>query len=393
MARHLIFLTSTEGDFMLSRRAAVARVASVACAALALSVAAPATASISADPVKVGDVQKAMEDLVKTGHVVGAIGEVYVDGKRVGKGSAGSRLLDGKGGAIPSTARYRIGSQTKGMTATVVLQLVKEGKLSLDDKLSAVLPEVADKDLVERADEITVRNLIQLTSGIPDYIGADVNPLDPTRNYRPTDLLAASRKNPRPVEIGTFNYSNTNYILLGMIIEKLAGRSLAAEFNRRLFAPLGMRDTYLPMKASVGIKGPHGHGYAPDETGKLHDVDKLNVTTMLGAGGVVSTARDVSAFQRAFRQGRLLPESLRKVITDPAPGMPPLPSGGPCAGKPEFASGGGGSAPGFTAATYTSSDGRLQFAVSVTVAMDDAERMTTPQRITNALKSVFCPAT
>ncbi|MGV9380466.1 serine hydrolase domain-containing protein [Nonomuraea sp. NPDC003707] len=365
----------------------------MACAALALSVAAPATASISADPIKVGDVQKAMEDLVKTGSVVGAIGEVYVDGKRVGKGSAGSRLLDGKGGAIPSTARYRIGSQTKGMTATVVLQLVKEGKLSLDDKLSAVLPEVADKDLVERADEITVRNLIQLTSGIPDYIGADVNPLDPTRNYRPTDLLAASRKNPRPVEIGTFNYSNTNYILLGMIIEKLAGRSLAAEFNRRLFAPLGMRDTYLPMKASVGIKGPHGHGYAPDETGKLHDVDKLNVTTMLGAGGVVSTARDMSAFQRAFRQGRLLPESLRKVITDPAPGMPPLPSGGPCAGKPEFASGGGGSAPGFTAATYTSSDGRLQFAVSVTVAMDDAERMTTPQRITNALKSVFCPAT
>ncbi|MFI9848713.1 serine hydrolase domain-containing protein [Nonomuraea sp. NPDC051941] len=378
---------------MLSRRAAVARVASVACAALVLSVAAPATASISADPVKVGDVQKAMEDLVKTGHVVGAIGEVYVDGKRVGKGSAGSRLLDGKGGAIPSTARYRIGSQTKGMTATVVLQLVKEGKLSLDDKLGAVLPEVADKDLVERADEITVRNLIQLTSGIPDYIGADVNPLDPTRNYRPTDLLAASRKNPRPVEIGTFNYSNTNYILLGMIIGKRAGRSLAAEFNRRLFAPLGMRDTYLPMKASVGIKGPHGHGYAPDETGKLHDVDKLNVTTMLGAGGVVSTARDMSAFQRAFRQGRLLPESLRKVITDPAPGMPPLPSGGPCAGKPEFASGGGGSAPGFTAATYTSSDGRLQFAVSVTVAMDDAERMTTPQRITNALKSVFCPAT
>ncbi|WP_214326514.1 serine hydrolase domain-containing protein [Nonomuraea sediminis] len=378
---------------MVSRRAAVARIASVACAALALSVAAPATASISTDPVKVGDVQKAMEALVKTGHVVGAIGEVYVDGKRVGKGSAGSRLLDGKGGAIPSNARYRIGSQTKGMTATVVLQLVKEGKLSLDDKLSAVLPKVAEKDLVERADEITVRNLIQLTSGIPDYIGADVDPLDPTRNYRPADLLAASRKKPRPVEIGTFSYSNTNYILLGMIIEKLAGRSLAAELNRRLFAPLGMRDTYLPAKAPEGIKGPHGYGYTPDETGTLRDVDRLNVTTMLGAGGVVSTARDVSAFQRAFRQGRLLPESLRKVITDPAPGMPPLPSGGPCAGNPEFAPGGGGSAPGFTAATYTSSDGRLQFAVSLTLAMDDAERSTTPSRITNALKSVFCPAT
>ncbi|MDR8407350.1 beta-lactamase family protein [Nonomuraea sp. 3-1Str] len=369
----------------------MARMASVVCAALALSVAAPATASVSAGPVKVGDVQKAMEGLVKTGHVVGAIGEVYVDGKRVGKGSAGSRLLYGKGGAIPSNARYRIGSQTKTMTATVVLQLVKEGKLSLDDKLGEVLPEVAEKDLVERAGEITVRHLIQLTSGIPDYIGPDTS--DPARDYRPTDLLAASRRNSRPVEVGTFNYSNTNYILLGMIIEKLSGRSLAAELNRRLFAPLGMRDTYLPTKATEGIKGPHGHGYAPDETGKLRDVDRLNVTTMLGAGGVVSTARDVSTFQSAFRQGRLLPESLRKVITDPAPGQLPPPSGGPCAGNPEFAAGGGGSAPGFTAATYTSSDGRLQFAVSVTVAMDDAERMTMPRRITSALQSVFCPAT
>ncbi|MEV4110638.1 serine hydrolase domain-containing protein [Nonomuraea sp. NPDC049695] len=76
-----------------------------------------------------------MENLVKPGHVVGAIGSVYVDGKRVGKGSAGSRLLNGEGGAIPSTARYRIGSQTKTMTATAVLQLVKEGKLGDQAKL------------------------------------------------------------------------------------------------------------------------------------------------------------------------------------------------------------------------------------------------------------------
>ncbi|MED7932012.1 serine hydrolase domain-containing protein [Nonomuraea sp. LP-02] len=332
-----------------------------------------------------------MEDLVKTGHVVGAIGEVYVDGKRVGKGSAGSRLLDGKGGAIPASARYWIGSQTKAMTATAVLQLVREGKLSVDDKLSEVLPEVAEKDLVERADEITVRNLIQLTSGIPDYIGPDTS--DPTRNYRPTDLLAASRKNARPVEVGTFNYSNSNYILLGMIIEKLSRRSLAAELNRRLFAPLGMRHTYLPTKAGQGIKGPHGHGYAPDETGTMRDVDKMmNATSMLGAGGVISTTREMSVFQRAFRQNKLLPASLSKLITDPPPGQTPPPAGGPCAGNPEFAAGGGGSAPGFTAATITSSDGRLQFAVSLTLAMDNDERSTVPSRITNALQSLFCPA-
>ncbi|SEU44059.1 serine hydrolase domain-containing protein [Nonomuraea wenchangensis] len=376
---------------MILRQATFTGAASLACAALVLSGAPPATASTAAAPVKVGNVQKAMEDLVKTGHVVGAIGEVYVDGKRVGKGSAGSRLLDGKGGAIPASARYWIGSQTKAMTATAVLQLVREGKLSVDDKLSEVLPEVAEKDLVERADEITVRNLIQLTSGIPDYIGPDTS--DPTRNYRPTDLLAAARKNARPVEVGTFNYSNSNYILLGMIIEKLSGRSLAAELNRRLFAPLGMRHTYLPTKAGQGIKGPHGHGYAPDETGTMRDVDKMmNATSMLGAGGVISTTREMSVFQRAFRQNKLLPASLSKLITDPPPGQTPPPAGTPCAGNPEFAAGGGGSAPGFTAATITSSDGRLQFAVSLTLAMDNDERSTVPSRITNALKSLFCPA-
>ena len=195
------------------------------------------------------------------------------------------------------------------------------------------------------------------------------------------------------MEVGTFDYSNTNYILLGMIIEKLSGRSLAAELNRRLFVPLGMRHTYLPTKATEGIKGPHGHGYAPDETGRMRDADQLNATTMLGAGGVISTARDMSAFQRAFRQGKLLPASLSKLITDPPPGQTPPPAGGPCAGNPEFAAGGGGSAPGFTAATLTSSDGRVQFAVSLTLAMDDDERGTVSTRITNALKSLFCPAT
>ncbi|WP_433445108.1 serine hydrolase domain-containing protein [Nonomuraea sp. CA-141351] len=204
-------------------------------------------------------------------------------------------------------------------------------------------------------------------------------------------MLAASRKQQRPSEIGTFNYSNTNYILLGMIIEKLTGHSLATELKRRIFTPLGMRDTYLPVKAAEGIKGPHGHGYMKDDKGAVVDVDKLNATTMLGAGGVISTAHDISAFQRAFVQGKLLSNSLHKVITDPVPGQPSPPQGGPCAGKPAFQPR-GGSAPGFVAATYTSPDGRLQFAVSVTVAMDDGERGAVAQRIDQVLTSVFCPA-
>ncbi|MEV0351482.1 serine hydrolase domain-containing protein [Nonomuraea sp. NPDC050680] len=370
--------------------------AGLACAVLALTTALPGTAMAtatvaeSAGRPKIADVQKALEAVAATPGVVGVIGEVYYDGKRIGKGSAGARLLDGKGGTIPSDARYRIGSQTKQMTATIVMQLVKEGKLSLDDKLSEVLPQVAEQDLVEYASDITVRHLITLTSGIPEYLPAA--PFDFTTRYTPTQLLEISRKRQRPVEIGTWNYSNTNYLLLGMMIEKVTGHSMAAEFERRLFGPLKMTDSYLPTKPPQGIKGPHGHGYWADETGKLRDVDRLNASTLLTAGGVVSTARDVSRFQRAFQQGKLLPADLQKVITDPPPGQAPLPAGGPCAGNPELLPGHGGAAPGFAATTYTSSDGRLQYAVSTTVAGRESEREAAMRAVSQSVKAVFCPA-
>ncbi|WP_242907476.1 serine hydrolase domain-containing protein [Actinomadura terrae] len=360
---------------------------------LAVTAALPgATAAAGAagvDRPKTASVQRALEKVAATPGVVGVIGEVYYDGKRIGSGSAGSRLLGGKGGKIPSDARYRIGSQTKQMTATIVLQLVKEGRLRLDDKLSDVLPRVAARDLVERASEITVRHLIELTSGIPDYLPVD--PFDFTTRYTPTELLEISRGKPRPVELGTWNYSNTNYLLLGIIIEKVTGHGLDAEFNRRLFTPLKMTDSYMPTRPPQGIKGPHGRGYWADETGTLRDVDRLNPSTLRGAAGVVSRARDVSRFQQAFQQGRLLPADLQKVITDPPPGQAPLPPGGPCAGSPELLPGHVGAAPGFTATTYTSSDGRLQYAVSTTVAGRDKERETAMRAVSESVKAVFCP--
>ncbi|MFI6515673.1 serine hydrolase domain-containing protein [Spirillospora sp. NPDC050679] len=358
-------------------------------AALPGTTAAAGAATRSADRPKIASVQQALEKVARTPGVVGVIGEVYYDGKRIGKGSAGSRLLNGKGGRIPSDARYRIGSQTKQMTATIVLQLVKEGRLRLDDKLSEVLPDVARQDLVERASEITVRHLIDLTSGIPDHLPAD--PFDFTTRYTPVQLLQISRSKQRPVEIGTWNYSNTNYVLLGMIIERLTGHGLAAEFDRRLFTPLKMTDSYLPTRPPQGIRGPHGHGYWADETGKLHDVDRFNASTLLGAGGVISTARDVSRFQEAFQQGRLLPEDLRKVITDPPPGQAPLPPGGPCASNPELVPGRAGAAPGFTAVTFTSSDGRLQYATSVTVAGREKQWQDAQRAVSASVKEVFCP--
>ncbi|MFG1688615.1 serine hydrolase domain-containing protein [Nonomuraea sp. NPDC049269] len=366
-----------------------ARLAGLACAMLTLSIAAPATA---ADRQQTGNVQEALNALAKTTGVVGAIGELYVDGKRVGQGSAGSRLLNGKGGKIPADARYRIGSQTKQMTATVLLQLVKEGKLGLDDKLSDVLPEVAQQDVVERADEITVRQLIRHTSGIPDlFASGRFDDFDFTTYHPPIELVKAARGLPRTGEPGEkFTYSNTNYMLLGMIIEKVSAHPLPAEFTRRIFAPLGMSHTYLPTKPPAGIKGPHGHGYFPDSQGKPRDVDRQNASFGYAAGGVISTARDASTFRRAFVQGNLLPAELQKVITDPPEDAPPQPAPGSrlCGGEP-LVQAIAGSGPGFMAVTFTSLDGRLQFAVSATLNVSNMEY--SPDAIDQAAKAVICP--
>ncbi|MEN3539840.1 serine hydrolase domain-containing protein [Microbispora sp. ZYX-F-249] len=383
-------------------RATAAGLAGLACAMLTLSIL-PAAADSAASRPRLGDVQQALEELDKTPEVVGAIGEVYVDGERVGKGSAGTRLLNGKGGRIPTGARFRVGSQTKQMTGVVVLQLVKEGKLKLDDKLSDLLPEVAEKDLVERASEITLQQLVQHTSGIPDFFQDKVvDTFDFTTYYPPIELVKKTRTLPRTQEPGEkFSYSNTNYMLLGLIIERYTKHTVAAEFERRLFDPVGMDDSYLPTTFPGGIKGPHGHGYFPDSTGKLRDVDRHNMSYGYAAGGVISTAHDISAFQRAFAQNRLLPEELKKVLMGP-PRSAPQPSGQPSEGgggqpQPALPCGGQpaimslkGSGPGFNAVTFVSRDGRTQFALSATLAVPNTDQALDPLLV-KAAEAVFCP--
>ncbi|MEV3923026.1 serine hydrolase domain-containing protein [Actinomadura coerulea] len=369
-------------------------------AGVAMTIAAQAMPAIAA-PTRAGNVQKAMEELAKTPGVVGVVGGAYLDGKPLGLGSGGSRLLDGEGGRIPADARFRIWSQTKQMVATVVLQMVDEGRLGVDDKLGDLLPEVAEKDLVERADEITVRQMLRHTSGIPDWYAGKPKPdgsegddpsfdvFDFTTPYQPLDLVKWSRGRPRTAEPGAkWSYSNTNYTLLGMIIERLSGRNLGTALHDHLFGPLGMTRTYLMVRPPDGVKGPHGHGYYPDADGRLRDVDRFNAGFTGGAGGVVSTARDVSAFQRAFGQGRLLPPELQRVLTDRLPGDSRLRGKGRSSCADDFSIV-GGLAPGSIALTFYSEDGRRQFAMSLTLS----DKPNAVEFDANkAVEAVFCPS-
>lgn len=362
---------------------------------LMMAPAGPATAA----PARVGNVQKAMEELAKVPGVVGAVGGAYVDGRSVGQGSGGSRLRGGEGGRIPANARFRIWSQTKQMVGTVVLQLVEEGRLGVDDKLGDLLPVVAAEDLVTRADDITVRQMLQHTSGIPDWYAdpagspgdPSFDPFDFTTHYQPLDLVKWSRGRPRTGEPGEkYSYSSTNYTLLGMVIERLTGHDLATELHQRLFGPLGMTKTYLTVKPPEGIKGPHGHSYYPDTNGNLRDVDRYNASLAGGgSGGVVSTAHDVSAFQRAFTQGKLLPPALQQILTQPLPDQPRPAGKGRDRCSDQFKIQ-GGDGPGSVAITFYSDDGRRQLAISVTLSVkDNSEQL---QAMGKAVETVFCPS-
>ncbi|MFD0637290.1 serine hydrolase domain-containing protein [Catenulispora yoronensis] len=358
--------------------------------------------------VHVGDVQKAMDVLARADGVVGALGEVYVDGRRVGHSASGSRLLRGEGGTPSSDARFRLGSQTKAMVATTVLKLVAEGRLGVSDKLATLLPEVARQDMVEHADEITVRNLIRHTSGIPDFIPSGwFDPFDFHTYHPPLDLIRASRTQPRDGNVGGFFYSTTNYILLGLIAERVTRRPLPEILAEKLFTPLGMTRTYLPTRPPQGISGVHAHGYFPDATGRLHDMDRINASTW-AVQSAVSTCHDVSAFQRAFDLGTLLPADLQEILLhlgrpDDAPGAPsgPPPAQGgqlpPAQGGqlPPALCGNGpalrpaaGSIPGLNAVTYSSPDGRIQFAVSVTLDVDNMAFHGEP--VDQAAQAVLC---
>ena len=155
---------------------------------------------------------------------------------------------------------FRIASNTKTMTAAVIVLLAQEGKLSLDDPVSKYVPGVPN------GDNITITELLNMRSGLYTY---DDDPefwaileRDPTKVWSPAEVLAIAFKHPPYFPPGTdFHYSNTNYALLGLIAEKIDGKPLASCFQDRLFGPLGLKDTLLPAITSNTLPEPYSHGY------------------------------------------------------------------------------------------------------------------------------------
>ncbi|QEV48974.1 class A beta-lactamase-related serine hydrolase [Streptomyces vinaceus] len=217
----------------------------------------------------------------------------------------------------------RVGSVTKTFTVTGVLQLVGQGKVGLDDPISRYVPGVPG------GDAITVRQLADMRSGLFDYT-KDEKWLaglraDPHRAYTPRRLVDIGFGHPPNVEPGAkWEYSNTNTVLLGMLVEKVSGQGLSDYLREHVFAPLKLTDTSLP--GDGAMPDPHAHGYTDfTPKGTVADATNWNPSWAWAAGGVVSDLDDLHTWAPALADGRLLTpktqaERLRTLPVGVVPG-------------------------------------------------------------------------
>ncbi|WP_084653935.1 serine hydrolase domain-containing protein [Nocardia altamirensis] len=238
------------------------------------------------------------------------------------------------GTPFQDNARVRIGSNTKPFVATVMLQLVAEGKVALDAPVAQYLPGVVQGPGID-GHRITIRNLLQHTSGLPEYaaeFGVTPKPGQLDMNtervrWGKVDIAEVVRDAltaPADFEPGTqWAYSNTNYAIAGMVIEKITGDTLSAQLTHRIIEPLGLRDTYYPDPDETGIRGPHPRGYRTTDGTRI-DYTEQNVTSAGAAGALVSTGADLNHFFTALLNGELLPAAqlaeMKTTVPLPIPG-------------------------------------------------------------------------
>lgn len=326
-------------------------------------------ASATAEPDG-GGLEERLDDLVSSS-AVGASAEVR-DEDGVRRLTSGRAELGGHRPVLPHS-RFRAGSITKTFVATVILQLVDERRIRLDDSVEEWLP-----GSVPRGERITVRHLLAHTSGVYDYVSTLPLPPDPGfidnrwRTWTPEELVERAVAHPptsgRP---GTeFNYSNTNYALLGQIIEEATGRGYATEIDRRILRPLRLHETTMP-GTSPWISGPHLHGYVPTERGgeqRLHELSMMNPSVFGASGELVTTAHDLNRFFSALLHGRLMSDRRLEDMKTPDVASSPYGLGlfvheTSCG---ERVYGHDGDALAYQAASYATEDGSRQITVGFT---------------------------
>lgn len=344
-------------------------------------------------------VQSALDSLVRDQGLPAALASVRGRDGRVHDYTAGAGDLH-TGSRVPVDGRVRIGSNTKTFTAVVVLQLVGEGKVALDAPVRRYLPGLLQRYGQDAG--ITVRQLLQQTSGLPDYDEVIfARPGDLLRlahtYYQPYQLVDAALSRPARFAPGTrWEYSNTNYVLAGLLAERVSGRPIGEEITRRVIEPLRLRDTYWPAAGDQRIAGRNPHGYLALKAGAPYtDVTEIDPSLGWAAGQLIASPGDLRTFLEALTGGRLLrPAQLTEMEkTVDAPGFEvtdgwqyglglarhQLPCGG-------WAWGHGGDIQGFETRNLVTSDGRG--AVVAVTALPSTEA--TAKAVDDAVDTALC---
>ena len=275
--------------------------------ALALSFTATAQTPLPADLTEKID-KVATDTLAKTG-VPSASIAIVKDGQIVYTKAYGDARLEPKTPATPQM-RYSIGSISKQFTAAAMLLLQEQGKLSLDDKVAKYVPNLT------RGNEVTIRQLLSHTSGYQDYWPQDyVMPgmLQPTTAQKILDMWA---RKPLDFEPGAkWQYSNTNYVIAGVIIEKVSGMPLLGFLQQKVFTPLGMTSVSDTDQAKLGDTDPEG--YLRYALGPLRPAPKEGKGWLFAAGELAMPAQDLAKWDISIIDQKLMkPASYREFGTD-----------------------------------------------------------------------------
>lgn len=305
-ARQRFRTSGRPGRGGLRRAVPVAIAAVVAAGAVTMGVLVPPTASAAARP---DAVQQGLNALVRTDGLPAALASVKDGEGRTRTYTAGVGDVT-TGAKVPVDGQVRIGSTTKTFTAVVVLQLVGEGKIDLDAKVDTYLPGLVRGEGIDGR-RITVRQLLQHTSGLPEYEGDVDDDIRRHRYFEPRDLLDIAFQHKADFDPGTnWAYSNTNYVVAGLIVQKVTGRPLAEAIDGRIIKGIGLRHTSFPAPGDMTIREAHPRGYQRDAAGApLRDVTEMDPSVAWAAGQMTSTNSDLNRFFTALLAGDLLPEA------------------------------------------------------------------------------------
>ncbi len=266
------------------------------------------------DPALAYSLQRALDSArgLQSSYVKGVSAAVLVPGQGLWQGVSGISSLNPTVAIHPSMM-FGIASNSKAFISTTVLSLVDEGKIGLDDPLSNYLPTLNNITM-----SVTIRQLLNMTSGLFDYLndgnaqGQAVS-ADPTRYWSPEEIIANFVGPRKALPGGPYSYCNTNYILLGMVIKAVTGKTVASQIRERILTPLALGDTYLE------VDEPHTEPIAhPWSSGS--DFMSLPVTahfsTLWTAGGIISTSGDMARWVKALHEGAVIsPSSLAQMQT------------------------------------------------------------------------------